>query len=107
MSVSNTPYWFALVILLRGAKARPSAASCRSYWSSLIASGESLLCRLQSEFAIGYSDDPPDFPEEVKTFVKRLHVLGDQPLANEALSEFKNLVEAVLAAASPHLGAEP
>lgn len=106
MTPVSTPYWFALVILLHGAKVRPASASCRKYWSSLMRSGENLLHRLHSELEFGYSDDPPSFPK-VSELVKYLYGLGDQPLAEAKLNEFQKLVDQAMEEASPHIGANP
>lgn len=104
MNIHNAPSWFALGILLHGVRLKPDIASCRAYWSSLLKPGDNLLCRLEAEFAEGYSGDPPEFSPKIRDFVSQLNSLGCKSLSGEFRTNFAVLAEAALQDVAMHLG---
>lgn len=98
----HAPTWFALEILLFGAKARPSIARSRDYWEPLkSACGGSISTQLHNEFDCFYQSTPeskrPLFPQTVEDFLTKLERALLQPSSSVAGTVTQDCVSQALA----------
>jgi hypothetical protein len=106
MTIQNAPTWFALQILLQGVQHQTEFASQASYWSCLFMQKKSLIDRLKEEMFEQYSElkDPPEIHKQLQEYVTQLSLLSETQLEGKALSDFKEMANAVQQLVSKELG---